>query len=135
MKVLIVKLSSLGDVVHAMPAVQDIRAAHPDALIDWVVEPAFAEVLQAGAVEQYRGGDDRPGKAATPGLVGPRDPFTFKSPVMGEKPGRIGLFLLFRGHRCGSGASRWRRPCRSASPRAAVPRSGCRRWRPGCRPS
>ena len=27
MKILIVKLSSLGDVVHAMPAVQDIRAA------------------------------------------------------------------------------------------------------------
>jgi len=46
MKVLIVKLSSLGDVVHAMPAVQDIRAAHPDALIDWVVEPAFAPLVR-----------------------------------------------------------------------------------------
>jgi heptosyltransferase I len=46
MKVLIVKLSSLGDVVHAMPAVQDIRAAHPDAVIDWVVEPAFAPLVR-----------------------------------------------------------------------------------------
>ncbi len=41
-RILIVKLSSLGDVVHAMPAVQDIRRAMPDAQIDWVVERAFA---------------------------------------------------------------------------------------------
>ncbi len=46
MKILIVKLSSLGDVVHAMPAVQDIRAALPQARIDWVVEKAFAPLVQ-----------------------------------------------------------------------------------------
>ncbi len=46
MKVLIVKLSSLGDVVHAMPAVQDIRRARPDARIDWVVEPGFADLVR-----------------------------------------------------------------------------------------
>jgi len=46
LKVLIVKLSSLGDVVHAMPAVQDIRAAHPTAQIDWVVERGFAPLVQ-----------------------------------------------------------------------------------------
>lgn len=46
MKVLIVKLSSLGDVVHAMPAVQDIRRALPQAQIDWVVERAFAPLVQ-----------------------------------------------------------------------------------------
>jgi heptosyltransferase I len=45
-KVLIVKLSSLGDVVHAMPAVQDIRRAWPHAEIDWVVENAFVPVVQ-----------------------------------------------------------------------------------------
>jgi heptosyltransferase-1 len=45
-KILIVKLSSLGDVVHAMPAVQDIRAALPHARIDWVVEKAFAPLVQ-----------------------------------------------------------------------------------------
>jgi heptosyltransferase I len=49
MRVLIVKLSSLGDIVHALPAVQDIRAAFPGAAIDWVAEPAFAPVL--GRVE------------------------------------------------------------------------------------
>ena len=47
MKILIVKLSSLGDVVHAMPAVQDLRQAWPQAQIDWVVEPAFAPLLRS----------------------------------------------------------------------------------------
>lgn len=46
MHVLIVKLSSLGDVVHAMPAVQDILSARPGARIDWVVEPGFAPLLR-----------------------------------------------------------------------------------------
>src|SRR5207253_6902396 len=45
-RVLIVKLSSLGDVVHTMPVVHDIRAAHPEALIDWVVEPGFAPLVR-----------------------------------------------------------------------------------------
>ena len=44
-RILVVKLSSLGDVVHAMPAVQDLRAAHPDARIDWVVESAFVPLV------------------------------------------------------------------------------------------
>ncbi len=44
-KVLIVKLSSLGDVVHAMPAVQDLRGAFPGIQIDWVVESAFVPLV------------------------------------------------------------------------------------------
>jgi heptosyltransferase-1 len=44
-RLLIVKLSSLGDVVHAMPAVQDIRACVADAHVDWVVEKAFAPLV------------------------------------------------------------------------------------------
>ncbi len=46
LKILIVKLSSLGDVVHAMPAVQDIRRALPHAQIDWVVERSFAPLVR-----------------------------------------------------------------------------------------
>ncbi|MDB5859471.1 MAG: putative heptosyltransferase, Glycosyltransferase Family 9 [Ramlibacter sp.] len=49
MNILIVKLSSLGDVVHAMPAVQDILAAVPGARVDWVVERGFAPLVQRGA--------------------------------------------------------------------------------------
>jgi heptosyltransferase-1 len=44
MRLLIVKTSSLGDVVHALPAVSDISARFPQAEIDWVVEEGFAEV-------------------------------------------------------------------------------------------
>ena len=53
LRILIVKLSSLGDVVHALPVVADLRAAYPRALIDWVVEPGFAPLLQrvAGIAE------------------------------------------------------------------------------------
>jgi heptosyltransferase-1 len=46
LKILIVKLSSLGDVVHAMAAVQDIRQAFPQAHIDWVVERGFAPLVR-----------------------------------------------------------------------------------------
>ncbi len=46
MRVLIVKLSSLGDVVHSMPVVHDIAAAFPGAVVDWVVEPAFAPLVR-----------------------------------------------------------------------------------------
>lgn len=38
MRVLIVKLSSLGDVIKALPVIDDIRQALPGARIDWVVE-------------------------------------------------------------------------------------------------
>ncbi|MBC7802877.1 MAG: lipopolysaccharide heptosyltransferase I [Candidatus Parcubacteria bacterium] len=43
-RILFVKTSSLGDVVHNCPAVSDIARALPDAIIDWVVEESFAEV-------------------------------------------------------------------------------------------
>ncbi|MBH2019753.1 lipopolysaccharide heptosyltransferase I [Polaromonas sp.] len=49
MKILLVKLSSLGDVVHALPVVQDIHAALPGAQVDWVVEQSFAPVLALNA--------------------------------------------------------------------------------------
>lgn len=45
MKIAIVKLSALGDIVHAMVALQFIRHAYPEAEIDWVVEQGFAPVL------------------------------------------------------------------------------------------
>ena len=44
MKILFVKTSSLGDVVHNCPAVSDAARAFPGAEIDWVVEEAFAAV-------------------------------------------------------------------------------------------
>ncbi|QKM63987.1 lipopolysaccharide heptosyltransferase I [Polynucleobacter tropicus] len=45
-KILLVKLSSLGDVLHNLPIVWDIRARFPDAQIDWVVEEGYVHLLQ-----------------------------------------------------------------------------------------
>jgi heptosyltransferase-1 len=45
-RVLIVKTSSMGDVVHSLPMVSDIARAFPHARIDWVIEEAFAELPQ-----------------------------------------------------------------------------------------
>lgn len=44
MRVLLVKMSSLGDVVHTLPAVTDAAACVPGIRFDWVVEEAFAEI-------------------------------------------------------------------------------------------
>ena len=46
MKILIVKLSSIGDVVHTLPALAAIRRALPDAEIAWAVEKSSAEILR-----------------------------------------------------------------------------------------
>jgi heptosyltransferase I len=43
-RVLIVKTSSMGDVVHALPAVSDLARAVPGVQIDWLVEKAFADI-------------------------------------------------------------------------------------------
>jgi len=46
MKVLIVKVSALGDVVHALPVLAYLKSADPDMQIDWLVEQAFAPFLE-----------------------------------------------------------------------------------------
>ncbi len=46
MKILIVKLSSLGDVLHNLPVVWDLRAKYPEAQIDWVVEEGYVGLLE-----------------------------------------------------------------------------------------
>ncbi len=44
-RILVVRLGSLGDLIHALPAVASLRVAWPTAEIDWVVEQAHAELL------------------------------------------------------------------------------------------
>ncbi|MEA2049806.1 MAG: lipopolysaccharide heptosyltransferase I [Campylobacterota bacterium] len=45
MKICIVKLSAMGDIIHAMVALQFIKAKLPNAQIDWIVEAGFKGVL------------------------------------------------------------------------------------------
>lgn len=44
MRILLVKTSSLGDVIHNLPVVSDVRKVFPHAQIDWLVEESFAEI-------------------------------------------------------------------------------------------
>jgi len=46
MRVLIIKTSSLGDVIHALPVIDYLRQASPGIEIDWAVEEAFLPVLE-----------------------------------------------------------------------------------------
>ncbi len=46
MNIAIVKLSAMGDIVHAMVALQYIKRSIPDIHIDWIVEEGFAALLE-----------------------------------------------------------------------------------------
>lgn len=52
-KILLIKTSSIGDVVHNLPVASDIRLSLPDVRIDWVVEEPYAAIPRLhGAVNQ-----------------------------------------------------------------------------------
>lgn len=46
MKILLVRVSSLGDVLHNMPIVDDLLQHYPEAQIDWVVEEAYVNLVK-----------------------------------------------------------------------------------------
>lgn len=51
--ILIIKPSSLGDIVHTLPAVALIRDAHPSAQITWVINPEFTPLLRGNSDVQH----------------------------------------------------------------------------------
>ena len=46
MKIAIVKLSAMGDIIHAMVALQYIKKVKPNIQIDWIVEEGFTQILE-----------------------------------------------------------------------------------------
>ncbi|MCK5294269.1 MAG: lipopolysaccharide heptosyltransferase I, partial [Arcobacteraceae bacterium] len=46
MKICIIKLSAMGDIIHAMVALQFIKKKLPNCQIDWIVEEGFKGVLE-----------------------------------------------------------------------------------------
>jgi heptosyltransferase-1 len=44
-RLLVVRLGAMGDILHALPAVTALRMAHPEWVIDWVVEPKWRALL------------------------------------------------------------------------------------------
>src|SRR5579883_379263 len=45
-RLLVIRLSALGDVVHTLPAVARVKQLHPETHVTWIVEQAFADILQ-----------------------------------------------------------------------------------------
>src|ERR671918_2257094 len=45
-RILIVKLSAIGDIIHTLPAVAALRQAYPEAWLAWIVERAGASLLR-----------------------------------------------------------------------------------------
>jgi heptosyltransferase-1 len=45
-KILLIKLSAVGDVVHTLPVLNKLRRRYPNARIDWLVTPAIGELLR-----------------------------------------------------------------------------------------
>src|SRR6202522_2707047 len=43
---LLVRLGSLGDVIHALPAASALRDTFPEARIDWLIEPKWRRLLE-----------------------------------------------------------------------------------------
>jgi heptosyltransferase I len=77
-RVLIVRIGAMGDVLHAMPAVAALRELHPDWVINWAIEPAWMELLQAqgegsDTSNQFSGRDARQPLVDTPVPVRTRE--------------------------------------------------------------
>lgn len=61
MRVLIVRTSAMGDVLHALPAVAAMRRLHPEWFIGWVIDPRWMYLLQtAEGAEAETGSEARP---------------------------------------------------------------------------
>lgn len=58
---MIVRLGAMGDILHALPAVSALRAAHPHWFLGWAVEPQWRSLLAADSA-----GEDSAGTAAQP---------------------------------------------------------------------
>ncbi|MBB5055944.1 heptosyltransferase-1 [Granulicella aggregans] len=59
LRVLIVRTSAMGDVLHALPAVAAMRQQHPDWYIGWVIDPRWRPLLQAEGGEHVATGDPK----------------------------------------------------------------------------
>jgi lipopolysaccharide heptosyltransferase I len=58
-RLLVVRLSAMGDIIHAMPAIAALRRAKPDLQIGWLVEQRWAELLCARDAERLAAPSER----------------------------------------------------------------------------
>ena len=72
-KILLIKLSAIGDVVHTIPVLNKLRRRYPDAQIDWLVSSTIAEFLGphpaiTNVIEFIREDWAKPWRSSRPGL-------------------------------------------------------------------
>lgn len=67
--ILVVRLGALGDLVHALPAVAALRAAWPDARIDWLVDARYAALLAMVPIISGAVVVGAPAGASAPGVL------------------------------------------------------------------
>ena len=58
-RLLVVRLSAMGDIIHAMPAIAALRRAKPALQIGWLVEERWAELLCARDAERLAARSER----------------------------------------------------------------------------
>jgi ADP-heptose:LPS heptosyltransferase len=46
MKILVIKPSSLGDIIHALPFLKSVKETFPESEIDWVISEPLMEILE-----------------------------------------------------------------------------------------
>lgn len=70
MQILVVRLSSLGDVVHAIPVMAALRRRFPDARIDWLIDDRYRELVElVSGVDHPVAVPRRPGVSWLTGIV------------------------------------------------------------------
>jgi heptosyltransferase-1 len=127
-RILLVRLSHLGDVVHALPVYHALRAARPGARMAWVVQREFAPLLEGlGGLEQLIGFDRRGGPGAWLELRERLAAFAPTLAVDAQGNLKSALATLASGapRRVGLARADWREPLGAAAlteraPRAAV---------------
>src|SRR3954452_19672385 len=45
-RILLIKLSAVGDVIHTIPVLNKLRRRYPDAQMDWLIRPQIAELIR-----------------------------------------------------------------------------------------
>lgn len=50
--ILVIRLSAMGDVIHALPAVASLRRSFPECRLTWVIKPKWAALLKPGLVDE-----------------------------------------------------------------------------------
>jgi len=123
-RILIVRLSHLGDVVHALPVYHALRGAYPRARIAWAVQPEFA-ALVAGlpglerAIPFQRGG----GARAWPRLARELEAFgaDWSVDCQGNTKSAFVALASRAGRRSGLARADWREPFAATSVTDAAP--------------